>query len=258
MDRRGFLYSSGLASVPLGAAQTETRKPVLITSAASELARKLAAGLSTQHTLRLTERNPVRGDQQFVECALGHDAATNDLVRGTAAIVHVAEPLPEDTAEQQIDLATRCTYNLLFAVAAENVPLVVLLSTLDVMGGYDAGLTVSESWRPRPSAEPRVLAKHLCEFTCREFARDGKVNVIVLRVGKVVRAEEVQGRAFDPLWVDERDVSQAVTLALASKLGRMQVFHIQADTPKARYAVTRAKGVLKYRPQYKPGDGGQL
>lgn len=257
MDRRGFLYSSGLAGVPLSAAQSPARKPVLITSAGSELARKLAAGLSTQHPLRLTERKTVRADQEFVECPLGHDPSTNDVVRGAAAIVHVAEPLPEDTAEQQIDLATRCTYNLLFAAAAESVPLVVLLSTLDVMGGYDPALTVSETWRPRPSAEPRVLAKHLCEFTCREFAREGKVNLIVLRVGRIVRSEDVSGRPFDPLWVDERDVVHAVTLALASKLGRMQVFHIQADTPKARFSVMRAKGALKYRPQHNPGNGGQ-
>ena len=249
MNRRGFLQIGGLAGVP-AAAQSPARKPLLITSAGSDLARRLAAGLSAQHAIRLTERKAVRVEHEFVECALGHDPATIDVVRGVEAIVHVAEPLPEDSAEQQIDLATRCTYNLLFAAAAEGVPLVVLLSTLDVMGGYDAGLTVSETWRPRPPAEPRVLAKHLGEFTSREFARDGKVSVVVLRLGKVVRSEEVRDRPFDPLWVDERDVVHAVSLALASRLGRFQVFHIQSDSPKARFAVTRARGALKYRPQH--------
>jgi nucleoside-diphosphate-sugar epimerase len=250
MNRRRFLQSGGLAGVPLAAAQTAERKPLLITSAASGLARTLAAGLSTQHTIRLTERKAVPVDYEFVACALGHDASTNDVVRGVEAVVHVAEPLPEDTAEQQLDLTTRCTYNLLSAAAAASVPLVVLLSTLDVMSGYDANLTVSETWRPRPSAESRVLAKHLAEFTSREFARDGKINVAVLRLGKVVRFEDVRGRPFDPLWVDERDVVQAVSLALVSRLGRFQVFHIQSDSPKARFAVTRAKSALKYRPQH--------
>jgi nucleoside-diphosphate-sugar epimerase len=232
------------------AAQSPARKPLLITSAGSELAQKLARGLSAQYAVRLTERKAVRVEHEFVECALGHDSPTNDVVRGAAAIVHVAEPLPEDTAEQQIDLTTRCTYNLLLAAAAEGVPLVVMLSTLDVMDGYDANLTVSETWRPRPPTEPRVLAKHLGEFTCREFAREGKVNVVVLRLGKVVRSEEVRDRPFDPLWVDDRDVVQAVSSALASKPGRFQVFHILSDSPKARFAVTRAKGALKYRPQH--------
>jgi nucleoside-diphosphate-sugar epimerase len=249
MNRRGFLQSSALAAAPL-AAQSPAGKPILITSAGSDLGRKLAAGLSGQNPIRLTERKAVQTEHAFVESPLGHDALTNDLVRGVAAIVHLVEPLPEDSAAQQIDLATRCTYNLLFAAAAEAVPLVVLLSTLDVMSGYEANLTVSETWRPRPSAEPRVLAKYLAESTSREFAREGKVNVVVLRLGKVVRSEEVRNQTFDPLWVDERDVVHAVSLALASKLGRFQVFHIQPDSPKSRYAVTRARNALKYRSQH--------
>jgi hypothetical protein len=66
----------------------------------------------------------------------------------------------------------------------------------------------------------------------------------------VVRSEEVSSQAFDPMWVDERDVVQAVSLVLASKLGRFQVFHIQPDSPKSRYAVTRARNLLKYRSQH--------
>jgi nucleoside-diphosphate-sugar epimerase len=249
MNRRGFLQTGALAGMPL-AAQSPATKPILITSAGSELGRKIAAGLSAQNSIRLTERKTVPADHPFVESALGHDPTTNELVRGVGAIVHVAEPLAEDTPEQQVDLATRCTFNLLFAAAAEAVPLVVLLSTLDVMTGYDATLTVSETWRARPAVEPRVLAKHLAEFTSREFAREGRVKVVVLRLGKVIRSEEVANRPFDPMWVDERDVVQAVSLALASKLGRFQVFHIQPDSPKSRFAVTRAKGILKYRPQH--------
>jgi len=250
MKRRGFLQSSGLLGLPLAAAQAPAKKPLLITSAGSELARKLVAGLSQQHAIRMTERKPVTVEHEFVECALGHDPSTNAVVRGVQAIVHVAEPLPEDTAGQQIDHATRCTYNLLFAAAAEGVPLVVMLSTLDVMNGWDPKLTVSETWRSKPSTEPRILAKHLAEFTSREFARDNKINTVVLRLGKVVRSENVKDQPFDPLWVDERDVVQAVSLALNARLPRFQIFHIQADTPKARYAVTRARGALKYRSQY--------
>jgi nucleoside-diphosphate-sugar epimerase len=253
MKRRRFLQSSGLAGVvPLATAQVPAgQKPVLITSAASRLAQTLAAGLKDRYPMRLTERVAVKTEHDFVECTLGHDATTNTVVRGVGAIVHVAEPLPGDTAEQQVDLLTRCTYNLLTAAAEEKAPLAVMLSTLDVVAGYDANLTVSETWQPRPSAEPRVLSKHLGEITCREFARDAKVNIAVLRLGTVVRAEDVKGKPFDPLWVDERDVVHAVSLALTAKLGPWQIFHIQSDSPKARFAVTRAKAALKYEPQYR-------
>jgi nucleoside-diphosphate-sugar epimerase len=94
------------------------------------------------------------------------------------------------------------------------------------------------------------LAKHLCEYTSREFARDGRISIVTLRLGKVVRAEEVRGQPFDQLWVDERDVIHAVASALTSTMGRWQVFHIQPDSPRARFSVARAKRSLNYQPQY--------
>jgi nucleoside-diphosphate-sugar epimerase len=237
--------------MPLAAAQTPPKaKPILITSASSRLAQSLAAGLKDKYPIRQTERRTFHAAHEFIECALGHDATTNSVVRGVDAVVHVAEPLADDTPEQQIDHATRCTYNLLTAASDESVPLVILLSTLDVMAGYSPSLTVTESWRPRPSANTRVLAKYLAEFTAREFARDAKANVVVLRLGKVVRADDVKGEAFDPLWVEERDVVHAVACALAARPGRWQIFHIQPDSAKSRFAVTRAKSALKYQPQY--------
>jgi hypothetical protein len=123
MKRRRFLQSSGfIGAAPLAAAQAPAaRQPVLITSAASRLAQALAGSLKEQYPIRLTERSAVKTGHEFVECALGHDEATDALVRGVRAIVHVAEPLPGDSPQQQVDLLTRCTYNLLTAAAAAEV-----------------------------------------------------------------------------------------------------------------------------------------
>ena len=253
MNRRRFLQGSALAGgSPLATAQSPPKpKPLLITCGGAKLAQSLAAGLKERYPIRLTDRVPVATEHEFVPCALGPDGATNLVVRGVEAIVHVAEPRPDETAEQQIDFLTRCTYNLLWAAAEETVTRVVLLSTLELMTGYDRTFTVSETWRPKPATEPRVLGKHLAEFTSREFARDGRTSIVALRLGNVVRAEEVQGRPFDPLWVEERDVVHAVRSALTATLGKWQVFHIQADSPQAQFAVTRAKKILRYQPQFR-------
>jgi hypothetical protein len=108
-----------------------------------------------------------------------------------------------------------------------------------------------------PTCEPRVFSRHLCEFTCREFAREGKANVVVLRLGKVVRSDDVKGKPFDPLWVEERDVVQAVSKALTAKLkdsptalGRWSIFHIGTDSPRARFSVASAKSQLGYKPEF--------
>ncbi len=251
MRRRRFIQASGLATaIPLAQAQAPKPK-ILITSGASTLAQALAAGLKDTHTIRLTERGPVTTEHEFVECPLSHDPSTNAVVRGVEAVVHVAEPLSSDSPEQQIDLMTRCTYNLLWAASEEKVPRVVLLSTLELMTGYDPNFTVSENWLPLPTDKPTVLSKHLGEYTGREFAREGKNQIVVLRLGKVVRADQVKDQTPDPLWVDERDVVHAVSQALAAtRLTSWQVFHIAQAGPRARFSVRRAGTALGYKPQF--------
>lgn len=223
---------------------------LLLTSAAAPLAQALAEPLRTDHAVRLTERTPLPGRTDFVLSPLGPDLSTNLLIRGIDAVIHVAEPLPTDNALQQIDYLTRCTYNLCLAAAAEGVKRLIYLSTLNLMTAYDPTYRVNERWKPQPPPDAPVLAKHLGEYTCREFAREHKLTVVVLRLGKVVRAEAVAGQPVDPLWVDERDVAQAVALALTADVPRWAIFHIGADSPRARFSVATAKQVLKYAPRY--------
>ncbi|MCE7981622.1 MAG: NAD(P)-dependent oxidoreductase [Caldilinea sp. CFX5] len=221
---------------------------LLLTSAASPLARSLTEALRGEHLLRLTERVPIAGIADFALSPLGPDLSTNLLVRGMDAIIHIAEPLPTDGDLQQIDYLTRCTYNLCLAAAAEGVKRLIYLSTLDLMTAYDPNYLVTERWKPKPPTHAPTLAKHLGEFTCREFAREHKLAVVVLRLGKVVRAEAMAGQPVDPLWVDERDVAQAVKLALTAELPRWAIFHIGADSLQARFSVTAAKRGLNYAP----------
>jgi len=228
---------------------------ILMTSAGAPLAQALAEALQPAHTVRLTERIFVPNLANFAQSALHHDLSTNLLVRGLDAVVHVAEPLPGDSEEQQIDYLTRCTYNLCAAAVAEGVRRVVLLSTLDVMTAYDEQFTVTERWRPKPTAAAPILAKHLAEFTCREFAREHKLDVAVLRLGRVVQADKVVSQPFDPLWVAEADVAQAVERTLTVNTGRWGVFHIGSDAAAARFSVTKAKSGLGYAPvhHFQPG-----
>jgi hypothetical protein len=80
----------------------------------------------------------------------------------------------------------------------------------------------------------------------------------VLRLGKVVHADEVGGKPFDPLWVDERDVAQATSKALALETETYRgerpwtIYHIQSGSPRARFAIDSAKSErgLNYKPRF--------
>ncbi len=157
---------------------------ILITSASHDRSIALADHLAQNHEVRLTERTHVETEHEFALSELGHDSSTNLLTRGIDAIIHAAEPLPEEDVSSQLDTATRCTYNLLMAAAEEGVQQVILLSTLELMSAYPPGYRVTETWRPLPTTQPPTLTKHMAEQVSREFAREGSLGVNVLRLGE--------------------------------------------------------------------------
>ncbi len=268
MKRRSFFQAAAAllagAKGAFGAEQRSkvdaaesTPRSVLITSAEHDVARAIASNLAKVNRVRLTSSVDVRTDHPFTRSDLDHSSTTDDLVRDIDAIVHVALPPPGADGEAQIDYRTRQTYNLLVAAAAQDVEKVVLLSSLRLLTDYDEEYEVTEDWRPFPSGDPDILSSYLAEFTCREFARERKLKVIVLRVGTVVHADKVAGKPYDPLWVDERDVAQAVEAALgaefqdsATRVGHWRVFHVQSDSRRARFTSARAKSALKFAPQH--------
>ena len=206
---------------------------VLITSAASQLSEGIARSLSNRHEVSLTDIGPVSSDLKFVRSDLDHTSATNELVHGVNAIVHSGEIDPEASPSDQLDYQMRCTYNLLWAAAEEGVDRFIYLSSLSLMEGYDPDLAVTERWKTRPTTDLPVLCCHLGEFVCREFAREGKVHAVILRLGEIA-----SGSSSEPgtsaLYMD--DAVEAVEKALTAELsGRLDIFHIQSDVPNARF-----------------------
>jgi hypothetical protein len=249
------------------AAPNDRAEKVLITSAETRLARAIAAALAGKYALRLTSPAAIAlGEEaggssqsvphEFIQSPLDDGPSTAVAVRGVDAIVHVAEPPPGAGDLEQIDFRTRGTYNLLLAAAQEGVRRAIYLSSLELMTAYAEDFLVTEDWRPKPGSEPGPMSRYLGEYVCREFAREGKLDVIVLRLGRVVDPVAVGGGPFDPLWVAFSDVVQAVALALErprvstmAALGQWHVFHIEHDSPRARFPVDKAKKLLGYQPR---------
>lgn len=231
---------------------------ILITSAGSELARNVASALSETCTLRLTELYPVENvEGTFVQSELGHEEETNELVRGMDTIIHIAEVPPDLLAEADqpdnyaIDYQTRCTYNLLMAASEDGVKHIIYASTLRLFEQHGEDWTVTESWRPRPSVDGFVLSKHLGEFTCREFGREGKINVTCLRLGNLVTVDTAATAEFDSMWLEMNDAVTAFQGALDSS-SPWRIFHVQSEFPGSRFSVGKAKGHLKFEPQFAP------
>ncbi len=231
---------------------------VLVTGGAQPLGIAVAQELKDEHQVYLMDVEPVETEFEFIQCDILKADEIQQAVKGMEAIIHLAE-LPDDVAidaekreQQELDFATRGTYNLMRAAVSEGVQRVIYKSSLSVFDSCPEDWVVTETWLPRPKAEAKSMAKYLGELVCREFARENNIIVACLRLGKVVREEDARGKPFNPTWVDIRDAAHAFSMALKvdNERSRFNIFHIQADSPDARFPVSKAKQRLSYQPKY--------
>ena len=178
---------------------------LLITSASTKLARRLAAGLSANHEIRLTDIVDVQTDFDFIRSNLDHESQLP--VQHVDSVVHLAKPPStngltlndiSDSANQLLDFSTRCTYNLLTASAEAGVSNFVFLSTLRLFDRLGPNVAIGPRWRPQPSTAPDLLASYLGECICKEFARERLIKITILRLGEV-STEEISTAVSDAI-----------------------------------------------------------
>jgi nucleoside-diphosphate-sugar epimerase len=272
MKRRSFLQRAGIAiaggatttgaGVSTAHAQAASGGPaddlrtVLITSAAAPLCRQVAGRLSDTWRVRLTGSRQTETDLPLVLSDLGHGESTGAAVQGVDAVVHLALPPSGVEGPELIDFRTRGTYNLLRAAAEQGVRRVVYLGSLAPLLGYEPRFMITEDFRPESSPDAEALSHYLGEFTCREFARSGQLEVVVLRAGRWP-GSATGGAATTALPRTEiSDLARAAALALGSgrdsdgrNVGPWQVVHIHSEADSTRFPLARAERLLGYRPQ---------
>ena len=223
---------------------------ILITQGKSSLAAALAGHLSASNMVRLTDMVSGDADAGIFQCDLGHDSATDDVVRDIDAIIHIGyNAVGSGDPSELLDYHTRGTYNLLTAAAAAGVSRCIYLSTLRLLEDYEENLTVTEKWRSLPPSEdPLLLACHLGEIVCKEFARDGLIDVVTLRLGFPLicgdRQEAVESGESAAFSID--DVFTVVERSLTADIARWQDVHVQSPLPRQRYLMHAAGELLQY------------
>ena len=223
---------------------------VLITQGKSSLAAALANHLSAGHMVRLTDLDSRGGAAGIFECDLGHGDSTDDVVRGIDAIIHLGyNAVDSGDPSALLDFHTRGTYNLLTAAVEAGVSRCIYLSTLRLLEDYDENLTVTEKWRSLPPSEdPLLLSCHLGEIVCKEFARDGLIDVVTLRLGFPLvcgdRHAAVDSGGSAAVSLD--DVFTVVERSLTADIARWQDIHVQSPVPRQRFLMHAAGEILQF------------
>ncbi len=230
---------------------------VLITCGGSEIAGTIAAAVGKAHKVTLTDLPTGRAGTGAATNALSHDEATDKLVSGQQAIIHIGYGGQKGDAPALLDYYGRRTYNLLFAAANAGVERCIYISTLKLLQDYDENLTVTEKWRSHPpSDDPDLLACHIGESVCKEFARDRLVKVVTLRLGwPIVSGTRAQAaRSGETASLATDDLARAVNEALTANVEQWQDVHVQSPVPNQRYLLHAAEKLLSFPSRPQPVD----
>jgi NAD+ dependent glucose-6-phosphate dehydrogenase len=237
---------------------------VLITGAASKLGRAIATELAPDCSLRLMDTLMPEPDTQaeWFQGSLLDPQAIQQAVQGVQAVIHTGEPPVVPAADVMVrehtylDWATRGTHQLMKIAIEAGAKRFVYGSTLEIFGTYPDDVYISELWKPLPTPEIASMSRYLGELTCREFTRDYQVSITALRLGRLVREEEVADHDPDLMWVDLRDAAQAFRCAVNRDTGnqvwwtrRWSLFHICAGIPNPKFLIGQAASI-GYKPQH--------
>lgn len=249
---------------------------VLITGSQGRVAGGIITALADSHKLRLSHyKEPEkRCGHEFVKMDISKYNEVENAVKGVDVIVHLATKGSKAPGklgiEETISINVEGTANLLEASVKHNIKKFIYVSSVCIYGLSFINKIAPQHF-PIDEEHPLVpedyygLSKLLSEELCGYYSRRYNLSTIALRIGRVIlpdkpynykevlrRGEEKE----DPIitfWnhIDVRDVAQAVSLSIESKLEGFHAFNITAEDhlfdTKARTLINRYYPEVKIR-----------
>jgi UDP-glucose 4-epimerase len=229
---------------------------VLITGAASAIARGVVRELGEEHDLRLLDlrRSDALADESWVVGSILDPTVLAEALADVQAVVNFVIVRSEDSGAM-FDANVKGLYLLLEAASAQGVKrFVQVSSTAPVIGHWHAGRSISVASPPTTRGR-YSLCKLLQEQICEHVARNGSMRIVALRPwapceGLTVTDEagRTARREYGPGLIDTRDFGRACGLALARNLpGPFEVFHTVATREaRERFDADRTERILGF------------
>jgi nucleoside-diphosphate-sugar epimerase len=218
------------------------------------------------YRLRGFDRVPPPADRPLDEFVEGDVTRYDDVRRavdGQDAVVQLAALVRgrrEQPLERFVDIMVKGTWFVADAAAAAGVGRLVNVSSIVAIGPPRPGdRLVQEDEMPSPGGADLYyqLSKWLAEEIGRVYAQARGLSVVHLRPG-VIAGDGVNPGPMLPdsprrhwfIYVDPRDVAQAVEGSLGASSPRQSSYFVVADHPQAGYDVGAAKRDLGYAPEH--------
>lgn len=225
---------------------------LLLTGAAGTLGRALAPSLQALcQRLLLSDlpgplaTTPLPGQAQALPCDLTDAAATNTLLQGVDAVVHLGGVSVERPFEEVLQANIRGVFHLFEAARRQGTQRIVFASSNHVTGCYGQEQTVSPQDPPRPDGYyglSKLYGEGLASMYWDRFG----IQTVCLRIGSGLPQPPDHRGLYT--WLSLPDLARLVAAALtAPEVGFLVAYGISNNT--RRWWDTRAAwDRLGYRP----------
>lgn len=229
---------------------------ITIYGAGGPVAASAVGALEADHTLLLTDLNPLETKHDSRQVDIGVYDQVRDAAEGADVLINCTVQRQHPT--YAFDVNTRGAYNVLKAAVELGIPRVVHTGPAQMFagrGGYSHDFHVTEEAPPRPGvglyAITKFLGHRLIEVFCREHP---EVSVVAFYYSGFY-SEPLTGRGWLPNFaVHADDAGQAFRLGTEIERDKLptnfELFHISADLPHEHISIEKAKRILGYAPRH--------
>ena len=215
---------------------TEPRKlqRLLLTGAAGGLGQVLRQSLKPYaQVMRLSDiaaMSPAGDGEELVPCDLADKAATDQLVKGCDAIVHLGGVSVERPFEQILEGNIKGVFHIYEGARRHGVKRVVFASSNHVVGFHKQGEVIDSDCARRPDSYYGLSKSYGEDLSRFYFDRYG-IETACLRIGSSF--PEPKDRRMLITWLSFRDLTELVRCSLfAPNVGHTIVYGMSANRDK--------------------------
>jgi len=239
---------------------------ILITGASGYLAGFVIARLRTRYKLTLTDRIPPdadRSDLPFMLADITSQTSIEQACQGQDAVAHLVA-LVRERFDKPVslfaDVMVKGTWTVAEACVRQKVKRLVNISSIAACPpapDSQVPYRPDDAFRFRSGDLNYSLAKYLCEQVGLAYHQAHGLSVIHLRPGVIAgdglnpgpKASDAKSESWF-VYVDPRDVAQAVECAVEAQNVSYGVYNVIAGREDARFAWAQTAEELGYRPAY--------